>query len=298
MTEKKEKQTHIFRRKWRFLKKLAMRVTQLWSDSRVPTMGAALAYYTCFSLAPLLLLIIAIAGLLFDRSAAEGALLNQFDDFIGRNGALALQALIRSASDVGQGIIAGFIGIGLLLFAATTVLGELRASLNIIWQAPALHHSTLIGFLWEKLLSLSLIAVLGFLLLASLIVSAALSAVQDWLDYVAPSLNVLLQFSNALVFFIVTMALFAITFRFLPNKAIAWRDVWLGSFITALLFSLGKGAIALYIGKSGISNSFGAAGAIVSLLVWVYYSAQILLLGATITRAYADLSKERRRHRI
>jgi membrane protein len=280
----------MFMEEWKFVKKLSKRTFVIWSNARVPSLGAALAYYTTFSLAPLLLMVIAIAGMVFGEAAAEGALIRQFDDIIGQNGAQALQALIRGARDVEQGFLAGLIGFVLLILAATSVVAELRAALNIIWDAPPLRRTAIGRFLWARLLSLALIAVLGFLLLVSLIVSAALAAVQDWLNRIAPDLTVFLFFGNDVIFLALTALLFAFTFRFLPNKKIEWRNVWLGAISTALLFTLGKGIIALYIGKSGIANSFGAAGAIVSLLIWVYYTAQIFLLGATMTRAYTELA--------
>lgn len=280
---------------WKNGRDILMRGAQIWLDARGPTMGAALAYYMCFSLAPLLILVIAIAGAVFGRAAAEGALLDQFENLMGHTGALAIQGMLRNASDIDKGLVAGLVSITLLAIAATTVLAELRASLNIIWQAPPPKTSTIVEFIRVRLLGLALIGALGFLLLVSLIVSAALTAFNEWLKATVPDLNAVLQFGSLALPFAVMTLLFAVIFQFLPNTRIRWHDVWMGAGITALLFSIGKGAIALYIGQSGVASSFGAAGAIVFLLVWVYYSAQIFLLGAALTRAYAEILGSRRK---
>ena len=252
-------------------------------------MGAAIAYYTVFSLAPMLVMVIAVAGLAFGREAAEGALFGELRDLVGPESAAAVQAMLRSASGTWSGIFATAVGIATLIIAATAVLGELQSALNLIWKAPP---SGGLGGLWHliksRLVSLSLILVIGFLLLVSLVISTALAAFSDYLDWILPGLATLLHILHLTLSFAFTTVLFAMMFKILPDKPVEWEEVWLGAAVAALLFTVGKHLISLYIGSSNIASTYGAAGAVIIILVWVYYSVQILLLGAEFAKAYTD----------
>src|SRR6202047_5606070 len=264
-----------------------------WLDDRAPTMGAAIACYTVFSLAPMLVMVIAVAGLAFGQKAAEGALFGELADLVGPESAGAVQAMLRSASSTGSGIIATAVGIGTLVIAATAVFGELQSALNVIWKAPATASPGVWYLVKSRLLSLSIILVIGFLLLVSLVISAALAAFSDYLDWILPGLATILHIAHLTFSFGFTTVLFALMFTILPDNPVGWREVWLGAAVAALLFTFGKHLISLYIGSSNMASTYGAAGALIIVLVWVYYSAQILLLGAEFAKAYSD-----RRHAL
>ena len=259
-----------------------------WLDDRAPTMGAAIAYYTVFSLAPILVLVIGVAGLAFGRAAAEGALFAELADLVGPESAAAVQAMLRSASGTRSGIIATAVGIGTVIIAATAVLGELQSALNLIWRAPATKGLGIWHILRSRLVSLSVILVIGFLLLVSLVISTALAALSDYLDWILPGLATILHVVHLILSFGFTTVLFAMMFKILPDKAVEWGEVWLGAAIASLLFTIGKHLISLYIGSSKIASTYGAAGALIIILVWVYYSVQIVLLGAEFAKAYTD----------
>jgi membrane protein len=259
-----------------------------WLDDRAPTMGAAIAYYTVFSLAPMLVMVIAVAGLAFGQQAAEGALFGELADLIGPESAVAVQAMLRSASSTRSGILATAVGMGALIIAATAVLGELQSALNVIWKVPASGGRGVWHFLKSRLLSLAVILVIGFLLLVSLVISTALAAFSDYLDWLLPGLATILRIVHLILSFAFTTVLFAMIFKILPDSPVEWEEVWLGAVIAALLFTLGKHLISLYIGSSNMASTYGAAGALIIVLVWVYYSVQILLLGAEFAKAYSD----------
>lgn len=259
-----------------------------WIADRASSMGAALAYYMVFSLAPMLILVIAIAGLVFGHVAAQGAIVAQLGDLMGVEGATALQAMIISAGQKRAGIIATLVGTGTLLIASTAVFVELQAALNVIWKVQGRPRRALIAVAREQLVSLSLILALGFLLLVSLVLSAVLAAFGYYLQDILPGLPFMLSILHGALSFGVTSILFGMMFKFLPDAAVAWQDVWIGAITTALLFSLGKYLIGLYIGSSNVASTYGAAGALVIMLLWIYYSAQILLFGAEFTKACAD----------
>ncbi len=269
-----------------------------WLADRAASMGAAIAYYTCFSLAPMLVLVIAVAGLAFGETAAEGALFGQLADLVGADSAAALQAMLRSAGGARSGIIATVVGFVTLLIAATAVFAELQASLNVIWKAKAPTGFGLWYLIKSRLLSLSLIFAIGFLMLVSLVASAALAAFSDYLDRKMPGLPIVLRIVHLTMSFGFTTIFFAMMFKILPDTFVAWRDVWLGAAATALLFTLGKYLITLYIGSSNVASAYGAAGALVIVLVWVYYSAQILLFGAEFAKACSDARLQRRKERL
>lgn len=268
--------------------------TASWLADRAPSMGAAIAYYTVFSLAPMLILVIAVAGIAFGEQAAEGALFDQVADLVGQESAGAVQAMLRSAGKGGSGIIASIVGLVALIIAATAVFGELQASLNVIWKAKPAARAGWWNLLRQRLLSLSLILTIGFLLLVSLVASAALEAFGDYLERLVPGLPLLLRILHLSLSLGFTTVLFGMMFKILPDAHIEWRDVWLGAAATALLFTIGRYLISLYIGSSNVTSAYGAAGALVIILVWVYYSTQILLFGAEFAKAWADARLARR----
>jgi membrane protein len=272
-------------RPWAVLFKSA---TDNWLADRAPSMGAAIAYYTVFSLAPILLLVIAVAGLAFGRQAAEGALLGELSSLVGEESAAAVQAMLRNASGMSSGLLASAIGVGLLLIAATAVFGELQAALNVIWKATPPAGSGVWYLIRSRLLSLSLVLAIGFLLLVSLAISAVLTALGHYFERIMPGLPALLHVAHLMLAFGITTVLFAMMFKILPDAEVKWRDVWLGAATTAFLFTIGKFLIGLYIGGSKVATTYGAAGALVIILLWVYYSAQILLYGAEFAKAYGD----------
>jgi len=259
-----------------------------WIDDHAQSMGAALSYYTVFSLAPLLLITIAVAGLVFGRDAAQGAVVEQLQGLIGQNGAQAVQELLKNVSKPSEGIVATITGVVVLIIGATSVFGELQDDLNRIWQVPSTKKvAGWWAFLRARLLSIGMILALGFLLLVSLAASAAFDAFAAWSTSALAGWEGLAHVLNFILSFVLTTTLFAIIYRFMPEATIEWRDVAIGAVVTAFLFSIGKYLIGLYIGKSALASGFGAAGSLAVLLAWVYYSAQIFLFGAEFTWAYA-----------
>jgi membrane protein len=259
-----------------------------WIDDYAPSMGAALAYYTVFSAAPLLLIVISVAGLIFGVEAAQGEIFGQLRGLMGDDGAKAVQGLLESVSKPSEGVAGAITGAVLLLVGATTVFAELQADLDRIWRAPAKDAYTGVwGLLRARLLSFGMILGIGFLLTISLVLSAAVAAFGKWWGPLFGGWEALAHVLNALLSFVLVTTVFAMIYKIMPRVNIAWRDVWIGAAVTSLLFTAGKFLIGLYIGKSGVTSGFGAAGSLVVLLVWVYYSAQIFLLGAEFTRAYS-----------
>ncbi len=259
-----------------------------WLDDRAPTMGAAIAYYTVFSLAPMLVIVIAIAGLAFGQKAAEGALFEGLADLVGPESAGAVQAMLRSASNTRSGMVATVLGISTLVIGATAVFSELQAALNVIWKAPASGRLSAWHLLKSRLLSLSIVLVIGFLLLVSLVISTALAAFSDYLDWILPGLATILHIVHFTLSFGFTTVLFAMMFKILPDNPVEWEEVWLGGAVAALLFTVGKHLISFYIGSSNMASTYGAAGALIIVLVWVFYSAQIFLLGAEFAKAHSN----------
>ena len=266
-----------------------------WSDDYAPSMGAVLAYYTIFSIAPLLLIVISIAGLIYGEDAARGAIFTQISGLVGAEGATAIQGLLKSVNKPSESIFATVVGVFTLLLGATTVFGELQDALNRIWRAPALVEQ---GGLWKllrrRLLAFGMILTIGFLLIVSLLLSALLAAFSNWFGPSFVGWEVLLHVVNFAISFGVTTVLFAMIYKIMPRVNIAWRDVWLGAAVTSLLFSVGKFLIGLYLGKSSVASGFGAAGSLAVLLVWVYYSTQVFLMGAEFTWVYANMYGTRR----
>jgi membrane protein len=264
-----------------------------WMSDRASRKGAALAFYTVFSLAPILILSIAIAGIFFGEEAARGEIFDQVRGLLGNDAAAAIQSMIQNADKPGAGLIATLIGVVTLFVGATTALAELKDGLDQIWDAPPEKTKGFFYFLRKRLLSVGLILSLGFLLLVSLVFTAVTSALaRRWGPQDATGL--VLQGLNFVVSFGLVTLLFAMIYKILPAVRIAWRDVVIGALVTALMFSIGKWAIGLYLGNSAVASSYGAAGSIILVLLWVYYSAQIFLLGAEFTKVYAHRYGSRR----
>lgn len=259
-----------------------------WIDDYAPSMGAALSYYTVFSLAPVLLIVISVAGLIFGAEAARGEIFGQLRGLMGTDAAKAIEDILTSVSKPAEGITATMIGIVLVVIGATTVFAELQDALDRIWRAPARDKT---GGLWglvrARLLSFGMVLGVAFLLIVSLVLSAATAALGKWWSGAFGSWEVVAQIVNIVVGFVVTTTGFALIYKFMPRVRIQWHDVWLGAAVTAFLFTIGRFLIGLYIGKSGIASGFGAAGSLIVIFVWVYYSAQIFLLGAEFTWVYA-----------
>ena len=265
-----------------------------WLSDRAPSMGAAIAYYTVFSLAPVLILIIAVAGLAFGQRAAEGALFDQIAALVGRESAGAIQAMLRSASGTGSGIVATLVGLAALILAATGVFGELQAAFNVIWKAHPAPGAGVRNLVKVRVRSLLLIMAIGLLLMLSLALGTTLAAFSTYLERLFPGLPLILNTVNFAFSFAITTVMFALMFRILPDAGVEWPDVWIGAAASALLFSVGRHFISLYIGSSGVTSTYHAAGALVLVLVWIYYSAQILLFGAELAKAYGDYRRARR----
>jgi membrane protein len=259
-----------------------------WSNDKGGRLGAALSYYTVFSLAPLLLLVIAIAGLAFGRDAAEGRLFGQLSGLIGDDAARLIQAAVAKANQTKGGVLGTVAGIAVLLVGATGVVVELQGALNAVWKVEPKPNRGVWGLVRTRLLSMGMILSMGFLLLVSLVVSAALAAISGWLRGVIGDVAMLGWFIDAAVALVVISTLLALIYKILPDAKVAWRDVWVGAVATAILFMIGKYVIGLYVGRASVGSAFGAAGSLAVLLVWIYYSAQIVLLGAEFTRVYAN----------
>jgi len=251
-------------------------------------MGAALAYYTMFSIAPLLLIVIAVAGLAFGEQAARGEIVSQLRTLMGEDGARAVEALLVSVKVGGTGIVGTLGGVFMLLVGATTVFAELQNAMDRIWRAPERANE---GGVWTllrtRLLSLGMIMGIGFLLVVSLVVSAGLAALARWWGPLFGDARVLACALDFSLSFVIVTSAFAMIYKWMPRVRLHWRDVWTGAAVTALLFTIGKMLIGTYLGSSGISSGFGAAASLVVMVVWVYYSAQVFLLGVEFTRLYA-----------
>ncbi len=273
---------------------LAKETFSSWSADYAPSMGAALAYYTLFSIAPLLLIVIAVAGLVFGEDVARQETFDQLRNLMGEQGATAVQGLLRSVSQPREGIIATIIGIVVMLVGATTVFSELQNSLDRIFRAPPLQYSGVWHMLRSRLSGLGMILGIGILLMLSLIASAALSVLGAWFAPAFGSWALVGQIANFLISMALITLMFALIYKAMPRVHIRWRDVWIGAAVTALLFTIGKTLLGLYIGKTGFASGYGAAGSLVVMMFWMYYSAQIFLLGAEFSSLYAHTYGSRR----
>jgi len=258
-----------------------------WVDDYAPSMGAALAYYTLFSIAPLLLIVISIAGLVFGPDAARGQIFAQLRELMGDDGAATVQSLLQNVNKPVHGVVGTIVGGVVLLLGAMSVFGELQDALDRIWRAPARANGGLWSLVHSRLLSFGMILGVGFLLIVSLVASAGVAAMAKFsADLVGPW-ALLVEALNLGVTFVLVTTTFALIYKIMPRVRIGWRDVWLGAAVTALLFAIGKSLLGLYLGRTSFASGFGAAGSLILLLVWMYYSAQIFLLGAEFTWVYA-----------
>ena len=264
-----------------------------WSRDRAPRLGAALAYYTIFSMVPLLIVIIAIIGLVFGQEAAHSAIMDQIRNLIGPQSAAAIKDMIHRADQPSSGIISTLIATVTLIAGAAGFFGQLKDALNTVWGIEPKEGRGIWGFVKDNFLSFATLLGTGFLLLVSLVVSTALAAIGKWFGNLLPIPEFVLQVFNLLLSLVVITGLFTLIFKVLPDAHIAWRDIWVGAALTSVLFTIGKFAIELYLGKSNIGSNYGAAGSLVLVLVWVYYSVQILLYGAELTKVYANRMGER-----
>lgn len=277
--------------KARELLNLVMETIKEWQEDGAARLAAALSYYTTFSLAPLLVVVIAIAGMVGGRDAAQSLVMDQVEDLTGVEGREFVVSMIENASSSSAGVVASIIGTVTLLIAALGTFNELQKALNRIWDVEPKPiegwGNRVKDFIFKRLLSFSLLLGIGFLLLVALVVSAGLSAINEYLSTIPLLSNLVLQILNLLISLGLITLLFALIFKFIPDIEIGWRSVWLGAFITAVLFTVGKQLIGLYLGRSDISNTFGAAGSLALIMIWVYYSSQILFLGAEFTQVFA-----------
>jgi membrane protein len=258
-----------------------------WSEDKASRLAAALAYYTVFSIAPIILIVVAVAGLAFGQEAAQGQIDRQLQSLMGNTGAQAIQQMVAHGREHGAGVIATILGLAALIFGASGTFAELKDSLNTIWEVQPKAGSGILKTIRDRFLSFTMVLGIGFLLLVSLVLSAALAAFGHYLSGLMPGMAAISMALNFFIAFAIITLLFAMMFKILPDVEIAWKDVWVGAAVTAFLFTIGKLAIGLYLGRGAFSSSYGAAGALIIVLLWVYYSAQILFFGAEFTQVYA-----------
>ena len=257
-----------------------------WNDDQSSTLAAALSYYTIFSIAPMLIIAVALVGFFFGTHAAQEEIKSQLTGLMGTSGAEIIENMMASASKPGKGL-AMVVGIIALLFGASGVFAQLQQSLNVIWKVKAEASNGILQFMRHRFLSFAMVLGIGFLLLVSLVITAALSAMDKVVDNSLPGGAVMGHLANTGVSFLVITLLFAMIYKLLPDTRVDWKDVWLGAGVTSLLFGIGKFAIGLYLGKSSVASSYGAAGSLAIVLLWVYYSSMILFLGAEFTQVYS-----------
>ena len=267
---------------------LLKRTYSSWSNHHAPRLGASVAFYTLLSFAPLLVLTVAVVALVFEQQRAQASLIEQARQMVGDRGADTVKSLLATAQKPSSGLIASIIAFATLLFGASGVFTELREALNIIWDAEPTSESALPGMIKQRLFSFGMVLAVGFLLLVSLIISAGLAFVGKFFSQLLPLPVFVFEVVNFAVSFIVIAVLFALLFKFVPARQISWRDVRIGAIGTAILFTVGKSVLGFYLGKASVGSAYGAAGSLVAVIVWVYYSAQIFFFGAEFTRVYAD----------
>jgi membrane protein len=283
MAEARRNRRGFFATAWRLIKETG----QEFTDDNATRLAAALAYYSLLSLAPLVVLALAIAGLMFDEEATRNQLSAQLGGVVGSSGAEAVRAIVENAQAPSTGILSTVAGLVVLLFGASGVFGELQSALDTIWDVQPKPGRGIVGTIRDRLFSFAMVMGVAFLLLVSLLLSTALAAVGRFLESRLPGGEVVWQLLNFVLSFAVVSALFAATFKVVPDVKMKWRDVWIGAIATAFLFSIGRFLIGLYLGKSSVASSYGAAGSLVLLVIWVYYSSLILFAGAEFTQVYA-----------
>jgi len=274
------------------LSDLFRRSFQDWNDHNAPRLGAALAFYTILSISPLVILVLAIASLVFDRSSAQTHLLDQTQSLIGPEGRDAIQTMLTSGQKATAGVFATLIGLATLLFGASGVFGELRSALNTIWDFTPRASSGIWGMLRERVFSFGMVFSVGFVLLVSLIASAGLAAATKFFSSLLPVPSVVLALVNFLVSFLGIAILFGLILKYVPETKVSWSEVRIGAIATALLFTIGKSLLGLYLGKASPGSAYGAAGSLVVMVIWIYYSAQIFFFGAEFTHVYALSKRE------
>ena len=260
---------------------------QSWKKDKVTRLAAALAFYTLLSIAPLLVLAVSIAGLVLDEEAARGQIAGELSGIVGPQGGAAIQTIIVNARAPGSGTLSGLLGLGALLFGASGVFGELQAALNTIWEVAPKPGRGVWGFIRQRFFSFGMVLAVAFLLLVSLVLSTAVAAIGTYMASSLPGGAVVWEILNVVFSLAMVTALFALIFKVVPDVEIRWRDVWLGALVTALSFTLGKTLLGVYLGRTTAASPYGAAGSVVLLVIWIYYSAQILFLGAEFTQVYA-----------
>ena len=273
------------------IKRLLTSTFTIWSEHNAPRLGAALAYYMLLSMAPLLILLVTICGLVLSESNARQQILEQATAIAGPSGEHAVSMLIQNASRPKTGIFASVVALITLLLGASGVFLELRDSLNTIWDVPEQKGSTIVKMIWQRLTAFGMVLGLGLLLLVSLLLSASIAIVENFFFGMIPvNVAILTEIANIVIPLAATTILFALIFKFVPDAPIVWRDVIFGAFVTAVLFSVGKALLAYYLGTVGVGSTYGAAGSLVAFVVWVYYSAQIFFFGAVFTKNYASFN--------
>jgi membrane protein len=285
---------------WRFgdVRTICVKAVSAWFDHNASSLGAALAYYTLFSVAPILIIAVAIAGYVFGPDTAQAQVFAQLQALIGDAGAKAIGDLVSNAHYSDKKGLAAAVGVVTLVVGATSVFGELQNALDRVWQTPP--EQKPVGW-WRfargRVLSIGMVLGVGFLLLVSLVASAGLAAFGGWLGVFLPQLQIVLPVLDLILSFAMTVLLFGLIYKYVPRETIPWSDVWIGAAVTALMFTVGKSLIGIYIGKSSFNSAYGAAGSLIVLLVWIFYSAQIFLLGAEFTRVFAYEHGSRSRSR-
>lgn len=269
---------------WDLIKRTASR----WNEINAPRLGAALSFYTMLSMAPLLVVCIGIAGAIFGQEAAQDRIAWQIQNVVGYEGGQAIQGLLKHADKPAAGVLAAVIGFVMLLFGASGVFGELRDALNLVWGVKFSGGSGLMGMVKYRFASFGMVLGIGFLLLVSLIFSAAIAAAGKFFSGYLPVSEGVLHLANLVFTFVSITVLFALLYKVVPDIHIEWQDVWIGAAVTSILFSVGKFLIGLYLGKASVGSAYGAAGSLVIFMVWAYYSAQIFFLGAEFTHVFAE----------
>ncbi|MBD2577819.1 YihY/virulence factor BrkB family protein [Oscillatoria sp. FACHB-1406] len=273
--------------KFRVITELFKETWEEWQKDKASRLAAALAYYTVFSLAPLLIIAIAIAGAIFGEEAARGEIVGQIQGLVGTEGAKVIEAAIENASKPDTSSLASFLSIIALLFGASGVFAELQDALNTVWEIEVKPGRGIKNFIRKRILSFSAVLGIGFLLLVSLVLSAGLAAVSNYLNGILPGADFIWKIVDFVLSFVIVTLLFALMYKYLPDVKIKWNDVLIGAAMTALLFSIGKSILGIYLGGGSFGSTYGAAGSLIIVLAWVYYSAQILFFGAEFTQVYA-----------
>lgn len=258
-----------------------------WNDDKASRLAAALSYYTIFSLAPLLIITIAIAGAVFGDEAARGEIVRQIQGLVGKDGAEVIQTALQNAQKPDRRNIASIISIGVLLFGASNVFAQIQDALNTIWEVQPKPGRSIVQILRKRFLSFAMVGGVGFLLLVSLIVNTVLAAMVNYFSGLVPGFDLLWQVGNYIISFAVITLLFALIYKVMPDAKIAWNDVWIGSAITSLLFVIGKSILGVYLGNGSFGSAYGAAGSLIVVLAWINYAAQIIFFGAEFTQVYA-----------